>query len=174
MPLYFAYGSNSIELLEKRVEATDLVVTPAFLVDYTRIFAGYGRRWKGAVATVIPDTGGVVLGTVTHLTDEQLQKLDPYEHTVPNDPESHRGYYRREKLPIQLFHGMDREPSHPKWAHVYILNTPFTQHQHPPTDAYLAACHRNTAPHWQGLDGCGIDVRDHNLRHLHTWYPPKK
>ena len=174
MPLYFTYGSNCIQQLEKRVGAKDLVVQPAFLVDYTRIFAGYGRRWKGAVATVIPDTGGVVLGTVTHLTEEQLQKLDPHEHTLPNDPTSHRGYYRRERLPIQLFHGMDQEPSPPKWADVYILNTPFTQRKHPPTEAYLAACHQNTGRHWNGLDGDGILVQDHNLRPLYTWYPSKK
>ncbi|MEO6463812.1 MAG: gamma-glutamylcyclotransferase family protein [Candidatus Eisenbacteria bacterium] len=78
-PLYFAYGSN----LDPRQMAERCpghrVVGRAILADHVMRFRGYGRDWKGAVATVEPAGGHDVHGVVFALTPEHYASLDFYE-----------------------------------------------------------------------------------------------
>lgn len=166
MPYYFAYGSNSVHQLGERLGlTTPPKAYPALLRDYTRIFAGYGRRWGGGVATILPERGGTVYGTVVCLDEDQFRRLDTFEHTDSKDPHSHRGYYRRERVRIRVYHTARPRPC---WAYTYILNTPVTTHT--PTEDYLAACYRNLTHFW---DIPYLEVRDHRLHLKQKWRPKK-
>ena len=167
MPYYFAYGSNSLAQLSKRLGTDRLRAYPAILPDYIRIFAGYGRRWGGAVASILPQRGSEVLGSVICLRESQFKRLDQWEHTDPHDPGSNRGYYRRERVRIHTFRAESPDMKHCS-AYTYILNTPFTTHA--PTDAYLGTCYRTVRQFWPIPY---LEVRDHTLTLTRRWRPRK-
>ena len=79
MKPYFAYGSNlePVQMAERC--PGHRVIGRAVLRDHGIRFRGYGRDWKGAVATVVPDPGHDVHGVVFTLTADDYRALDGYE-----------------------------------------------------------------------------------------------
>lgn len=76
----FSYGSNHINQLKKRVQReSDIEFNSAYLNNYTRIFAGFSKRWNGGVASVYPSAGNRVYGSVFYLTMDEIEKLDQFE-----------------------------------------------------------------------------------------------
>jgi len=86
----FSYGSNSAKQLGDRIGMVfgSKSVKNAYLNNYVRVFAGYSKRWKGAIASIAQKRKEKVYGTVVYLTREQLVKLDSFEG----------GYSRKQKL----------------------------------------------------------------------------
>ncbi|XP_049762240.1 gamma-glutamylcyclotransferase-like [Schistocerca cancellata] len=77
--LYFAYGSN---LLAKRIHMnnpTAVRTAKAKLADYRLDFGNWSRRWKGAVATVVPEQGKHVWGAVWQIDKSDMDNLDRQE-----------------------------------------------------------------------------------------------
>ncbi|CAB3372206.1 Hypothetical predicted protein [Cloeon dipterum] len=77
--LYFAYGSN---LLDKRIHINNpsaVRKTHAKLEGYRLDFAGFSRRWGGAVATIEPQTNTHMWGAVWELGNEHIESLDRQE-----------------------------------------------------------------------------------------------
>lgn len=118
----FSYGSNNSKQLRERLAPARPEPEPAFLADHARIFAGYSRRWEGAVSSVTPSKGKRVYGSLFKLTDAQLELLDRYE-----------GGYTRTRVSINV------SPTKKVGAFVYVKDN--TSYQHPPSAAYLEAIH---------------------------------
>jgi gamma-glutamylcyclotransferase (GGCT)/AIG2-like uncharacterized protein YtfP len=75
----FSYGSNSAKQLAERTGARCLTPYPAYLDNWTRVFAGYSKFREGGVASVYPLKGARVYGCVFELTKQELDILDRYE-----------------------------------------------------------------------------------------------
>jgi hypothetical protein len=77
----FCYGSNSIEQIKERLNINcDIQYFPAYINNYTRIFAGKSKKWdNGGVASIYPFNNCKVYGIVIILNDIELQKLDEFE-----------------------------------------------------------------------------------------------
>ena len=76
----FSYGSNSIEQLKKRLSRIDnFVYYPAYINNYTRIFAGNSKRWDGGIASIYPCDKSKVYGIAVEVTQTELEVLDLYE-----------------------------------------------------------------------------------------------
>ncbi|XP_059488222.1 gamma-glutamylcyclotransferase-like [Neocloeon triangulifer] len=76
---YFAYGSN---LLDKRIHINNpsaVRQTNAKLQGYRLDFAGFSRRWGGAVATIEPEEGTHMWGAVWKMDTDQIDSLDRQE-----------------------------------------------------------------------------------------------
>ncbi|XP_047118651.1 gamma-glutamylcyclotransferase-like [Schistocerca piceifrons] len=74
--LYFAYGSN---LLAKRIHMnnpTAVRTAKAKLADYRLDFGNWSRRWKCAVATIVPDQGKHVWAAVWQIDKSDMDNLD--------------------------------------------------------------------------------------------------
>lgn len=76
---YFAYGSNlSLKQMKERVPGAK----PRFravLPNYTVVFAGYSRRWRGGTASLRAMTGARLKGAVYELTEAEMRVLDRHE-----------------------------------------------------------------------------------------------
>ena len=79
--LYFAYGSNlSLDQMRERIGSKPKVVGKAYLENHRLGFTLYSKlTWKGGVADIVPEVGSKVWGAIYKLTEEQLEKIDPYE-----------------------------------------------------------------------------------------------
>jgi len=120
MPALFCYGSNGVEQLQRRLNLENKPsATSAYLDNHERVFAGYSRRWKGGVATVVPCRNKRVYGIIVVLTEEQLKRLDSFE----------TGYTRKIKL-VQC-------GEHRKRCHLYIKDSSVFTHE--PSQKYLDA-----------------------------------
>lgn len=76
---YFAYASN---LSKKRMQAHCPESKPIFvatLPNYSVIFTGWSREWRGGKATIKSFRGGKVRGAIYEISDACLRKLDKYE-----------------------------------------------------------------------------------------------
>lgn len=73
---YFAYGSNlnHKQVVEQCPESKPMFT--AILPNYTLIFAGWPRQWRGGVATIKFERGAKVLGGVYEVTDRDLRRVD--------------------------------------------------------------------------------------------------
>lgn len=119
----FSYGSNSSIQVKNRVESEEPIqFYPAYIKNYTRIFAGVSKRWNGGIASIVPSENSNVYGIVLKLTTSQLAKLDSYE-----------GGYTREKININVQSIMGKEQV--VEGYVYIKNEhKFT---HLPSQSYM-------------------------------------
>lgn len=81
MSYLFCYGSNSIQQIKDRLKIKrELKYFPAYIKNYTRIFAGKSKKWNnGGVATIYPIQNATVYGIVVKLKEEELLKLDEFE-----------------------------------------------------------------------------------------------
>lgn len=75
----FSYGSNSAKQLAERTGAKCLEPLPAYLNNWTRVFAGYSKFREGGVASVYPLKGARVYGRVYELSKDEIDILDQYE-----------------------------------------------------------------------------------------------
>jgi gamma-glutamylcyclotransferase len=76
---YFAYASNlNRKQMAERAPGSKHRFS-AVLPNYTLIFVGWSRQWKGGVASIKPFKGAKVKGAVYEITDSDLKKLDRYE-----------------------------------------------------------------------------------------------
>ncbi len=93
---YFAYGSNlsKQQMAERCPDSKPGFV--ATLPNYKVVFAGWSRKWRGGVATILSSRGEKVRGAVYEVSDACLRQLDRYE----------AGYAR---LPVTVF-DEDNEP----------------------------------------------------------------
>ncbi|XP_071445488.1 gamma-glutamylcyclotransferase-like isoform X2 [Hetaerina americana] len=76
---YFGYGSN---LLAKRIllnNPTAVRKGAAKLSGYRLDFNGYTQRWGGAVATIVPDKGRHVWGSLWEINTSDIGNLDRQE-----------------------------------------------------------------------------------------------
>lgn len=134
MHYLFSYGSNHKEQLSQRVLRdggfTTADVAPGCLRGHARIFAGHSSRWEGAVASVHPAPGAKVFGSITQLSEEELEILDGYEGV--GTP----GGYERRILPVadQSAGGVIRD------CIVYVKSN--TTYRGPPSVRYLEAIRR--------------------------------
>jgi len=78
----FSYGSNSAEQMKQRLGLLNPPkYYPAFINNYTRIFAGKNKFWQnGATATIYPEKNSKVKGIVFELSKQQIEKIDYYEN----------------------------------------------------------------------------------------------
>jgi protein-tyrosine-phosphatase len=76
---YFAYGSN-LEPVQMGARCPEhRVVGRAVLRGHRVRFRGWGRDWKGAVATIEPEARHDVHGVVFTLSEDDYRTLDGYE-----------------------------------------------------------------------------------------------
>lgn len=119
----FSYGSNSSKQLRERTGAISQAY-PAYLDNWTRIFAGYSNFRKGGVASVHPHQGSRVYGCVYELTQEQIDILDRYEP----------GYTRKRKfVKVRLSNGESKRVK----AFVYVRDD--NAYTSPPSESYMQA-----------------------------------
>lgn len=77
--LYFSYGSN---LYEKRIHVNNPSARrrgSGLVKEYRLDFHYYSERWKGAVATVVPDKEENVWGAIWEIGNEHMESLDGQE-----------------------------------------------------------------------------------------------
>jgi gamma-glutamylcyclotransferase (GGCT)/AIG2-like uncharacterized protein YtfP len=94
--LYFAYGSN-MDRGQMRSRCPGSVLLGAASLPGWRLgFAGYSEGWGGAVATIVPTSGGVgcVQGLLYYVGRDDLAALDACE--------GHPGVYRRAIVDVLL------------------------------------------------------------------------
>jgi hypothetical protein len=101
----FSYGSNNTEQLGKRVGRKNIKCYPAYINNYTRIFAGHSKLWGGGVASIHKKSNHRVYGNLVEMYDHELEALDKYEST-----------YERVKLKAVC----QQEPVTTTEAYVYI------------------------------------------------------
>lgn len=133
----FCYGSNGTKQLKERTGANRLTPIPAYIENYTRIFAGYSNRWDGGVASVHPEIGARCYGMIIELTKAEMEILDSYE-----------GGYSRVQRFIVLNHTDGRKER--VKSYVYIKDN--KEWNKPPSIAYLQAIRRM-------LDECNRDQK---------------
>jgi gamma-glutamylcyclotransferase (GGCT)/AIG2-like uncharacterized protein YtfP len=75
----FSYGSNGLKQLSERLSRPKWNMYPATLLNHVRIFAGYSKKWEGAVSSVHPSRNGKVNGIIFEIQKEELEKLDKFE-----------------------------------------------------------------------------------------------
>mmetsp|Transcript_39149 Transcript_39149/g.47083 ORF Transcript_39149/g.47083 Transcript_39149/m.47083 type:complete len:247 (+) Transcript_39149:64-804(+) len=102
----FGYGSNNIIQLCERVGCKAIPSMQAVLPHYERIFAGFSKKWGGAVASVQPQPNKICRGTLAWLTMAEIRKLDRHEGCSSrmhdcDDEEKNR--YRRVKVPLVVW-----------------------------------------------------------------------
>ncbi len=76
---YFAYASN---LSKQQMKERCSDAKPRFsavLPNYSFIFTGWSRVWKGATASIKPVRGSRVQGAVWEISEECLRRLDRFE-----------------------------------------------------------------------------------------------
>src|SRR5438132_1701523 len=77
--MYFAYGSNLDTRQMRSRCASAQADARAVLPNHALAFAGFSRRWGGAVATVVRIPGEQVEGLLYRLRPDELLELDRYE-----------------------------------------------------------------------------------------------
>ena len=76
---YFAYGTNlSKKQIAERCPGSKPKFT-AVLPNYTLIFTGWSRQWKGGTASIKPFRGEKVKGAVYEISESDLKKLDKFQ-----------------------------------------------------------------------------------------------
>ncbi len=153
----FSYGSNNAEQLKKRLEKKHaLPKYPACLQDHARIFAGYSKRWNGGVASIIEANGINVYGTVTKVTETDLEKLDKYEI----------GYEKQWKT-VVLKNGEKVK------AIVYVKED--NSYYHPPSESYLRAIHKTLTEtdriHHHKIMVRAINPKTKKVKVIGSWTP---
>lgn len=103
----FSYGSNHMNQLKTRIEKeSDIDFNSAYISNYTRIFAGYSKRWNGGVASIYPNKGDRVYGSVFYLTKDEIEKLDKFEggytRSIINIMEKLNGEYQASKAFVYI------------------------------------------------------------------------
>ena len=93
MPLYFAYGSSLLRAQMERRLMGNIPVTRAYLKGYRLAFMGNSLEHRGPVVNLVPDSNGMVPGTLYELNDIMIQYLDRAEGVE-------KGVYR--KLEVQV------------------------------------------------------------------------
>ena len=151
----FCYGSNNVAQLRERCLNPQLAVEGAKLPGYRRIFAGKSANWAGGgVASVLPASNAICLGSVVMVSEDELLLLDRHEG-IPegNDPWSGAppNRYRREHVQIELMSML--MSSETVLAIVYIRNN--HEWEAYPSKAYLRAIHYNLGSLWPELDSDG-------------------
>lgn len=121
---YFGYGSNSSKQLAERTGSQCLEPLPAYLNNYTRIFAGYSKFREGGVASIHPFKGSRVYGCVYQLTQEELATLDRYEP----------GYTRAVK-----FVNVTLPSGHSRKIRCFTYIRDESVYSHPPSLSYMQA-----------------------------------
>ena len=165
MPLLFSYGSNSRAQLSTRVKNDALRVEPAQLYGYARIFCLASERWgeggvASGVASLYPSTGAITLGTVAHLTDTELTRLDEYEKS-----------YQKHELCVDVHRGGSIVK---ETATAYIG----TSHNFigPPSEPYLCAIHVMLREQWSAEHTGIIEINcvgeDGRVKFLRQWAYP--
>ena len=128
----FAYGSNGLDQLRERVKHKgDFEHIPAYIQDYTRIFAGFSQKWNGGVASIFPRRCKRVYGTLVKLTDVEMARLDKFE-----------GGYSRVVMSVNK----QTKPSEPQMIYksfVYVKNN--NVYSDPPSKSYMAAIEKMLA-----------------------------
>lgn len=76
---YFAFGSNMDEIQMKDRCPSAKGGRFVSLRGYSLTFCGFSTRWGGAVATIRPDSKGVVWGRVWTMSWADLRRLDGFE-----------------------------------------------------------------------------------------------
>lgn len=79
MMYYFAYASS---LSQKQMRERCPDCQPLFkatLPNYTLIFAGWRRKWRGGIATIKPCRDDKVYGAVYEISERCLRVLDEHE-----------------------------------------------------------------------------------------------
>ncbi len=104
---YFAYGSNLNEARLRSRCPSSRVVCSATLPRHTLAFGGHSRRWKGAVATVVPAEEATVEGVLYEMEAEDIEALDGFE--------GHPHTYTRVRRTVSLTGGGTED------AYVYVL-----------------------------------------------------
>ena len=119
---YFAYGSNmnKKQMKERCPESQPKFV--ATLPNYTLVFWGWSRQWRGGVATIKSSRGDKALGAIYEISERDLRLLDKYE--------GYPGNYNR--LKVNVFD----EDGNPVEAITYIKAGPLEETT--PSSEYLA------------------------------------
>jgi len=153
----FSYGSNHSDQLKQRIERDiKLDFNSGFIKNYTRIFAGFSNRWKGGVASIYPDEGSKVFGSVFYLSLEEIEKLDKFE-----------GGYTRIVLDVmEKINGVYETTK----AFVYVKNDPYFNHL--PSEDYCNAIYKmlteTDRKHTKGFFIRGVDEND-NIKLISKW-----
>ncbi|EDQ89536.1 uncharacterized protein MONBRDRAFT_8057 [Monosiga brevicollis MX1] len=141
MPVHyvFSYGSNGMKQLQARVHAAvPLPSWPAYVANYTRIFCLRSLNWGGSVASIYPAPDHRVMGSLTALTPEQLERLDVFE----------AGYTRE---PVMATISDQSGEEHHVAASVYVATNP--EWRGPPSPAYLTAIAKTLREQHPDFDG---------------------
>ena len=119
---YFAYASNlnRQQMRERCPDSKPMFI--ATLSNYTLVFAGWSRKWRGGTASIKLFRGERVIGAVYEVSERDLSRLDRYEG-CPGD-------YNR--LKVTVF-GEDGKPVE---AVTYIKSGQLEETQ--PSKEYLA------------------------------------
>ena len=165
MPLLFSYGSNSRAQLSTRVKNDALRVEPAQLYGYARIFCLASERWgeggvASGVASLYPSTGAVTLGTVAHLSDTELTRLDEYEKS-----------YQKHELRVGVHRGgsivVETATAYIGTSHNFVS---------PPSEPYLCAIHVMLREVWSAEHTGIIEINcvgeDGRVKFLRQWAYP--
>eukprot|EP00966_Prymnesium_polylepis_P205369 4759142-Prymnesium_polylepis.1 len=135
----FCYGSNGVDQLRERCQNPTLTAKAAHAPNHVLCFAGWSTRWQGAVATIVPQPGSTVYGSVVYLDDAALRLLDGFEGFNASNPQ--RGVYRREPIVCYL------EESNTDPGAISYIKTDLTWRGEP-SEAYLTACLRHITGVW--------------------------
>lgn len=76
----FFYGCMSLSLIKKLTGKNPLRYSKAILKDHRLRFCDYSDHWMGATATLVRNKGSIVEGLFVVLDEEQIKKIDQYEH----------------------------------------------------------------------------------------------
>ena len=76
---YFAYASNlnKKQMLERCPDSKPRFV--ATLPNYTLVFAGWSRKWRGGYATIKLFRGEKVIGAIYEVSERDIRRMDSYE-----------------------------------------------------------------------------------------------
>lgn len=92
---YFAYGSNNPGQMADRTGHPVELLGLAKLPDSTFLYQGRSAKWMCGTANVVSSTGSVVYGVLYNVTEEDLEKLDPFEAVKVADDGQQVGRYMR-------------------------------------------------------------------------------
>ena len=127
----FCYGSNGLKQLRRRVNHKGpWMFRPAVLPNYTRIFSASSRSWKGAIASIWPDTNSKVYGMVVKMNAAEIALLDKYEGTHIDN-----WYVQETVYPLDALTGE-------KYTAMAYINQDI-EFIEPPSIAYLQAIEEN-------------------------------
>jgi gamma-glutamylcyclotransferase len=77
--LVFSYGSNLNERQMRARCPSARIEARAVLPDHALAFGGYSHRWRGAVASIVPEPGSRVEGLIYRIDAPELAALDRHE-----------------------------------------------------------------------------------------------